>query len=204
MTNQVLVLNADYKPLRVVPWQRAVVMLLDNKASLVNAYAERLIRSASRSLPYPAVVALHRYSAFRHRIKFNRANVLARDGYACQYCGDRPLRASGRPDLAALTIDHIVPRAQADAQGRVVVKGELRPVTCWDNVATACVPCNGHKADRTPKEAGMALRRPARMPNPLDLVWMTLFAVDIPDEWRDFLPEDSPWRGYWTAELDDD
>ena len=200
--SRVLVLNADYTPLRVVPWQRAIGLLLDEKASLVQAYAHKLVRSASQSLPHPAVVALHRYSRFRNRVRFNRANVLARDGYACQYCGLRPLRTNGRPDLAELTIDHVVPRAQANAHGQVVVDGERLPVTCWSNVATACVQCNSDEADRTPGEAGMVLRKVPRVPNQLDVVWMALFAVDVPEEWRDYLPEGSPWRGYWTAELD--
>ncbi|MEM6926110.1 MAG: HNH endonuclease [Myxococcota bacterium] len=200
--NAVLVLNADYSPLRVVPWQRAIGMLLDDKASLVQAYANRMIRSASLSLPHPAVVALHRYSKFRSRVRFNRANVLARDHYTCQYCGLEPRRASGRPDLTELTIDHVVPRAQA-REGRVFVRGQWRPVTCWENVTTACVDCNVDKADQTPREAGMTLRTSPRAPTHLDVLWMALFSVDIPEEWREFLPEDSPWRAYWTAELVD-
>ncbi len=198
--NAVLVLNADYSPLRVVPWQRAIGMLLDDKASLVQAYANRMIRSATLSLPHPAVVALHRYSRFRSRVRFNRANVLARDHYTCQYCGLSPRRLSGRPDLTELTIDHVVPRAQA-REGRVFAQGRWRPVTCWENVATACVDCNVAKADQTPAEAEMTLRTTPRVPTHLDVLWMALFSVDIPEEWREFLPEDSPWRAYWTAEL---
>ncbi len=202
MTRTVLVLNADYSPLRVVPWQRAVVLLLDDKVSVVETYADQFVRSAHDALPHPAVVALNRYTRFRNRVRFNRQNVLARDHYTCQYCGTQPRRPSGRPELAELTIDHVVPRARADAEGRVVLDGRLRPVTCWENVATACVACNSEKADRTPAEVGMTLRRPPRVPSQLDVLWMAVFAVDIPDEWRDFLPEDSPWREYWTAELD--
>ncbi|HHO52663.1 MAG TPA: HNH endonuclease [Deltaproteobacteria bacterium] len=203
MTRTVLVLNADYTPLRVIPWQRAVGLLMDDKVSLVEAYTGRMIRSASSSLPHPAVVALNRYSAFRNRVRFNRANVLARDSYTCQYCGVRPRRPSGRPDLGELTIDHIVPRAQADERGRIRIGQGSRPVTCWENVTTACITCNANKADRTPDQANIKLRRPARVPNQLDVLWMALFTVDIPEEWRDFLPDDSPWRAYWTAELED-
>lgn len=200
----VLVLNADFTPMRVVPWQRAIGLLLDEKASLVEAYAGRLIRSATRALPHPAVVAMNRYSSFRHQVRFNRANVLARDGYSCQYCGLRPVRAGGRPDLTELTIDHVVPRSRANVRRRVLVEGRWVPVTSWVNVATACVVCNGAKANRTPDEAGMPLRRTPRAPRGMDLVWMALFSVDVPDEWRDYLPETSPWRGYWTADLDGD
>ncbi len=204
MQQAVLVLNADHVPLRVVPWQRAICLILEDKAMMLAAYAHRALRSATQTFPHPAVVALHRYCQYRHRVRFTRANVLARDGYTCQYCGRQPVRASGPPDLAQLTIDHVVPRAQADAQGRVVVDGRVHRVTSWHNVTTACADCNGAKAARTPQEAGMSLRRAPRVPTPLDMVWMAAFAVDVPEEWMDYLPASSPWRGYWTVELDDD
>jgi 5-methylcytosine-specific restriction endonuclease McrA len=202
MTQTVLVLNADWTPLRVVPWERAVTLLLEDKVSLVEAYAGRFIRSASMGIPHPAVVVLRRYQAFRTRVRFNRQNVLARDGYTCQYCGARPTRPSGKPDLAELTLDHVIPRARS-VDGRVrTLDGEVIPVTCWDNVVTACVTCNADKADRTPAEARMPLRLRPRAPSGLDLVWMAVLQVDIPDEWRDWLPAGSPWRDYWTAELE--
>ncbi|MEQ1501660.1 MAG: HNH endonuclease [Myxococcota bacterium] len=202
MQRTVLVLNADWTPLRVVPWERAVSLLLEDKVSVVEAYAGRMIRSATIGIPHPAVVVLRRYQAFRNRVRFNRQNVLARDGYACQYCGRRPARANGRPDLAELTLDHVIPRAQSE-NGRVrTADGSVVPVTCWANVVTACVACNGAKADRTPREARMPLRGWPRSPNGVDLLWMAVLQVDVPEEWRDWLPEGSPWRDYWTAELE--
>lgn len=202
MHNTVLVLNADGTPLRVVSWERAVTMLLEDKVALVEAYAGRMIRSASFGMPHPAVVVLRRYQAFRNRVRFNRQNVLARDGYTCQYCGRRPVRPSGRPDLAELTIDHVIPRAQSRG-GQVVLKdGERVPVTCWSNVVTACVACNANKADKTPAEAKMPLRRVPRPPTGVDLLWMAVLQVDVPQEWRDWLPTGSPWRDYWTVELE--
>lgn len=198
----VLVLNADGTPLRVVSWERAVTMLLEDKVAVVEAYAGRMIRSASQRIPHPAVVMLRRYQAFRNRVRFNRQNVLARDGYVCQYCGARPERPNGRPDLSELTLDHVIPRAHA-VGGHVVLPDNVRvPVTCWSNVVTACVQCNADKADRTPVQARMPLRRWPRPPTGMDLLWMAVLKVDIPDEWRDWLPEDSPWRDYWTAELE--
>lgn len=197
-----LVLNADWTPLRVVPWERAVTLLLEDKVSLVEAYAGRFVRSASFGVPHPAVVVLRRYQSFRNRVRFNRQNVLARDSYACQYCGVRPVRPSGRPDLSELTLDHVVPRARS-SNGRVPLPdGGTVAVTCWDNVVTACVACNARKRDRTPTEARMPLRARPRNPSGLDLLWMALMQVDVPDEWLDWLPDGSPWREYWTAELE--
>ena len=48
----------------------------------------------------------------------------------------------------------------------------------------------------------MPLRAHPRSPVGMDLVWMAVLQVDIPDEWRDWLPAGSPWRDYWTAELE--
>ena len=202
MTRTVLVLNADWTPLRVVPWERAISLVLEDKVSTVETYGDRFIRSATLAVPHPAVVVLRRYQAFRTRVRFNRQNVLVRDGYACQYCGARPVRQSGRPDLAELTLDHVVPRARS-AEGFVrLADGARVPVTCWDNVVTACVACNARKADRTPDEARMPLRSRPRAPGGMDLLWMALMQVEIPDEWREWLPVGSPWRDYWTAELE--
>ena len=204
MRQAVLLLNADYTPIKVLPWQRAIVLLLEEKVAVVTAYTDRAIRSATLSFPFPAVVALKRYAAIASRVKFNRQNVLARDLHSCQYCGMRPRRRSGLPLLELLTIDHVVPRAQSRV-GKVTLpwSGKVVPVTCWENVATACTACNTRKADRTPAEARMTLRRVPRMPNQWDILWMAIHWVDVPHEWKDWLPADSPWRDYWTAELED-
>ena len=198
----VLLLNADYTPLKVLSWQRAIVMLLEDKVNLVTAYADRAIRSTGLEHPFPAVVALKRYSQFRTKVRFNRQNVLARDAWTCQYCGAQPRRPGGRPALGSLTIDHVVPRAHAK-EGVVTLPWNRRKVsvTCWENVTTACAPCNHRKADRTPGQAGMQLSRLPRYPNQWDLLWMATHWVDVPEEWSEYLPEDSPWRDYGTVEL---
>ncbi|MCB9696992.1 MAG: HNH endonuclease [Alphaproteobacteria bacterium] len=201
--SSVLVLDADWTPLRVVTWQRAVVLLLEEKVSMVETYADRAIRSASAVFPRPAVVVLRRYHGMRGRVRFNRQNVLARDGYACQYCGVRPVRPSGRPDLSELTLDHVVPRSRS-AKGKVrTADGQVVGVTSWSNVVACCVPCNSKKAARTPEEAKMPLRVRPRVPTGFDRLWMAVRTVEVPEEWRDWLPAQSPWKGYWTDELDE-
>jgi len=198
----VLVLDADWTPLRVVPWERAVTLLLDEKVDLVRAVAGRFVRSVGSAVPHPAVVALRRYQGFRSRVRFNRQTVLARDGYTCAYCGRRPVRASGRPDLSELTLDHLVPRARSKDGKVALPDGRRVGVSSWENVVTACVECNGRKADRTPVEARMPIRSWPRAPSGLDLVRMAVVQVEIPFEWRDYLPVGSPWREYWTVDLE--
>ena len=198
----VLVLNADYSLLEVVSWQRAVSMLIREKVRMVEHYAGRYVRSPSLTLPSPAVVARTTYVRARRRVRFSRRNIIARDAYTCQYCGRRPRRRDGAPNLDLLTIDHVVPRARAK-EGWVVLpwSGKRVRVTCWENVLTACEPCNGAKANRTPRQAGLTLHKHPRPPSFSDLTWMRLFRYDIPTEWQDYLPEGSPWRGYWDQTL---
>lgn len=187
----VLQLNADYTPLRVLAWERAVELLLEEKAVTVATYPGRFVRSPSLALPWPAVVALTRWSRARPRAGYGTRGVLARDDYTCAYCGLRPLRADGRPDREALTLDHVVPRAQAK-DGTVYLPWARRraPVSCWENAVTACRACNGRKADRTPAQAAMPLRVVPRVPTAADALRMTIGRYrTVPSEWEPWLPE---------------
>ena len=204
----VLVLNADYHPLKILPWQQAVLLVLEEKADLVTDYVGRLVRSAHESMPWPAVVRLRKFVKTRSRTRFNRQNLLARDGYECGYCGAKPVTKAGRPDLHELTLDHVIPRAQSKG-GFVTVKtgpnkGQQIALTSWSNVIACCVSCNMSKADRTPEQAGMTLRKQPRVPTSLDILRMSLTKVRVPLEWAEYLPEGHEWRGYWSDELEPD
>jgi 5-methylcytosine-specific restriction endonuclease McrA len=145
MTQRVLVLNASYEPLRLVSVRRAVILLLQEKAELVEALTQQL-RASSFACQTPLVIRLVRYVALprRTRLPFSRRGVLLRDRETCQYCGAQPGRAH-------LTLDHVLPRAQG---GR----------SEWENVVSACYSCNHRKGGRTPEQAGMALRSKPRQP----------------------------------------
>lgn len=199
----VLVLNVDYLPLEVVPWQRAMVRLLDGKVELIEQYVGKVVRTPSREFPFPAVVRIAQ-KYVRRRARLSRANLLARDGYTCQYCGRRPRKSTGAPRLEELTLDHVVPRAQA-AGGWVVLpwNGERVRLTSWRNLVACCSACNGRKGARVPRAAGMILRKYPRIPTMLDIAWMSVARHRIPDEWKDYLPEGSPWEDYWDVELQD-
>lgn len=142
--SSVLVLNATYEPLNVVSVRRAVVLLLKEKAELVEA-AEARLRAERMEIPVPLVIRLVTYVRIPRRIHLpvTRRTVLARDNYTCQYCGEQPGKAN-------LTVDHVLPRSRGGTH-------------TWENVVTACGRCNRRKGNRTPEEAGMPLRtRPAR------------------------------------------
>jgi 5-methylcytosine-specific restriction endonuclease McrA len=205
-TSSVLLLNADYTPIQVIGWEKAIVMILESKVTLVAGYVGRFIHTASKAMEWPAVVALNRYKETFRKLRFNRFNILARDSYTCNYCGVAPKNAEGRPLIDQLTLDHIVPRAQSK-NGMVTLpwNGKRVTVTCWENVVTACYTCNHSKADRTPEQAKMKLRRIPNKPTPWDTVRMSIARTRIPEEWMDYLPQAQDliaWRDYWNVELD--
>lgn len=186
-----LLLNADYTPIKLVRWERAVELVLDDKVVTVTAWPGRFVRSPSLALPWPAVIALRRYARVHAKVRFSARNVQARDHWTCGYCGVRPRSPEGRPDRRLLTLDHVVPRAQA--RGGIVHLPWSRQwvaVTCWENVVTACQPCNLRKAARTPAEARMHLRQFPRAPTHADALRIALSRLpSVPPEWSEFLPE---------------
>ena len=163
---RVLVLNATYEPLSVVSVQRAIVLLLKEKAELVEAATERL-HAVCTSLPVPLVIRLVYYVRIPHPIMLSptRRSVALRDNYTCQYCGNAPGRA-------LLTLDHIVPRSRGGQ-------------TTWENVVAACRTCNMRKGDRTPDEAGLALRKQPGRPH--YLAFLLLSEAGPRDVWSKYV-----------------
>jgi 5-methylcytosine-specific restriction endonuclease McrA len=164
--SQVLVLNATYEPLNVVSVHRAILLLLKEKAEIVEA-AEAWLRSERLVLPVPLVIRLVYYVRIPRRfsLPLSRRTVLARDQYTCQYCGAQPGKAN-------LTVDHVVPRSKG---------GDTR----WENVTTACGPCNRRKGNRTPEEARMPLQRQPRRPRYLALT--LLEGASAPPVWNKYM-----------------
>jgi 5-methylcytosine-specific restriction endonuclease McrA len=164
--SQVLVLNATYEPMNVVSVRRAVLLLLKEKAQLVEA-AEAEWRSERTALPVPLVIRLVYYVRIPQRfsLPLSRRTVMARDHYVCQYCGVQPGKAS-------LTIDHVLPRSRG---------GD----TVWENIVTACGTCNRRKGNRTPEEAGMhLLQQPGR---PRYLAITLLAGSSAPEVWDKYM-----------------
>lgn len=129
-TGTALLLNADYRPLSRFPlstitWQQAVKLHHEGVLDIVAEYPDRFIRSPSVTIKMPSVVALRRYVPTPKIIPFTRNNLFLRDGFRCQYCGDK---FSSRD----LSFDHVVPRCDGGK-------------TSWENIVAACVPCNTAK-----------------------------------------------------------
>src|SRR3970282_2399464 len=85
---RVLVLNASYEPLSVVTARRAVVLVLNQRATVVVGKDETWI-SESISVDVPSVVRLNRFVKvpYRRSAPVTRRAVFGRDGHRCQYCG---------------------------------------------------------------------------------------------------------------------
>jgi 5-methylcytosine-specific restriction endonuclease McrA len=135
------VLNASYEPLCVVPIRRAVVLVLAEKAVVVESGHE-FMHSAQQSFIIPQVVRLSRYVRvpYRRQIPLTRRAVFARDSHLCAYCAVR-----------ADTIDHVVPRSRGGRNE-------------WTNVVAACARCNHRKGDRLLGEIGWTLPHPLVQP----------------------------------------
>ncbi|MGW5739718.1 MULTISPECIES: HNH endonuclease [Streptomyces] len=147
-----LVLNASFEPLSTVTLNRAVVLVLSDKAVVEQAHPGLRVRAAAVEIPVPRVIRLCRYVRvpFRRRAPWSRRGVLVRDQHRCAYCGRR-----------ATTVDHVVPRAQGGGD-------------TWLNTVASCATDNHRKADRTPEEAGMPLLRQPFEPTPADAMLLAL------------------------------
>ncbi len=163
LAGHVLVLNADYQALAVCSVERAVVLVMLDKADLVEAHADRALRSLHAAFPWPSVVRLRGFVRVPYRkVLLTRRNLLRRDGHACQYCGA----------TEKLTLDHVVPKSRGGPDA-------------WDNLVAACTPCNNRKGSRTPEEANMPLRRPPFRPS--HVMYMRDFLGETETAWKPYL-----------------
>ena len=169
-----LMIDRGYAPVGIVSWEEAVTLLYQEKEEVVEEY-DHEIRSAYLVIKLPAVIRLkHTVKKKEKPVKFSRVNVYGRDGYRCQYCGDKC-------KMSELTYDHVLPRAQG---GR----------TEWTNIVSACFDCNKKKACRTPEQAKMRLLKKPIEPMGIPSVRIPVSKNSIPDAWRDYV--------WWAGDLD--
>ncbi|MCU1634976.1 MAG: endonuclease, partial [Cryobacterium sp.] len=137
-----LVLNAGYEPLAVVSFKRALVLVMNQKATIVESDRGHPVVAASGSWERPSVILLTRYVKIPRSspAPVSRRGVLRRDDHRCCYCGK-----------SASTIDHVLPRSRG---GR----------DTWDNLVACCLRCNNVKGDQTPSELGWGMMFKPRVP----------------------------------------
>jgi 5-methylcytosine-specific restriction endonuclease McrA len=164
-SGRVLVLNASYEPINVCTVRRAAVLLLKNRAEILEEGAWAL-HAESFTLARPVVIRLLTYVRIprdAHRRKITRRAVFARDRWTCQYCGH---------ERGNLTVDHVIPRSKGGG-------------STWENIVTCCAPCNRRKGNRLPKQASMVPVRKPRAPS--STVFIHVATPTIPPAWERYL-----------------
>lgn len=199
LVTPVLVLNRDWKAIRVVPAWKALTYLVRGAAEAIEVESDSFpshdiqswgdlsklraeyepekhtwVRTVHDILVVPAIIRLNRYANTRKaRVKLNRRNIYARDKNTCQYCGKKF-------STQELNLDHVTPRCQGGK-------------STWDNLVCSCINCNTKKAGRTPAEANMKLiREPEAIAIPANL------PRNPHASWGKFVD-----AAYWSVELMD-
>jgi len=163
---RVLVLNATYEPINVCTVRRAAVLILKQKAEVLE-HGDAALRSEHMAMERPIVIRLVTYVRVprdAHRRKITRKAVLARDSWTCQYCG------LSKPGL---TVDHVIPRSRGGKSD-------------WENIVASCAPCNRRKGNRLPREIEMHPRTLPKAPGPT--VFIRIASPTIPPAWQQYLP----------------
>jgi len=169
MTAAILLLNADYRPIRVLSLKRALSLLLKDRVDVVEIDPDRKLRSPSTTMAYPSILRLRHYVRVPDRhATWSRRAVFSRDGYTCQYCGTKLSREDA-------TLDHITPVEKCRAMG-------IRAST-FGNSCCACRKCNTRKANRTMQDAGMRFWNPEFEPKTPRVSYLVL-SSDVPESWR--------------------
>lgn len=136
--SQMLLVSFTGEPLQIIPWQRAITLIVLGKATGAEPFV-REVRSVKMVFKIPGTLKLNGHVRRTRQLSApcNRENIFARDKYHCQYCGKEFPRRE-------LTLDHILPRSRGGKRS-------------WDNLITSCHKCNIRKGNKTPQEAGMKL-----------------------------------------------
>lgn len=157
-----LVLNAGYEPLGVVSFKRALTLVLNNKATVLQP-GEQTVRSSSVEFDLPSVILLSRYVRvpMSRAVPVTRRGVLRRDNHKCAYCA-----------RSANTIDHVQPKSRGGKD-------------TWENLVACCLKCNNTKSDKTLTEIGWQLRIQPKMPT--GSLWTVRGAERVEPHWDDYL-----------------
>jgi 5-methylcytosine-specific restriction endonuclease McrA len=163
MLMRTLVLNAGYEPLAVVSFKRALILVLNKKATVLESASDQVVHSSANAFEVPSVILLSRYVRIpgSRLVPVSRRGVLRRDSHRCAYCG-----------RSADTIDHVHPRSKGGQD-------------TWQNLVACCFACNNKKGDKTLSELGWRLGFVPKAPEAT--LWQVRGAEKIEDDWNPYL-----------------
>ena len=163
LNKKVLLLNQSYQPLMTLGAKRAIILSFTEKVEVLERYRDQ-VRSVNLSIFVPSVIRLKDYVRFNQkRIPLSRKNILKRDSHVCQYCNSKN---------SFMTIDHIIPKDKGGYDS-------------WENLVTACVPCNAKKGNKLLKDIDMILSKKPKIPSFLFNIQSEL--LNSQDSWKPYL-----------------
>jgi len=167
--SRVIVLNCDYTFINTVPLKKAIKYIVNDKVEIVKS-DEREIRNCEGTvcMKVPLIVRLIKMirQIYKSRVPFTKRNLHSRDEYTCQYCGTKL--------TCNLTIDHVIPSSRGGK-------------TSFENCVSSCKKCNNFKADRTPREAGMTLRKKPVQPTIMEFLRHKMKTLNIEEILNDLI-----------------
>ncbi|MEX2569959.1 MAG: HNH endonuclease [Gemmatimonadota bacterium] len=160
-----LALNASFEPLTILPVERALRLVIDAKAEILEVDSGKVFRSQWHEMPCPVVIRLARFVHVPRKFRRQVTNtfLFARDSYRCQYC---QRHRSNLRNREFLTRDHVIPMSCGGDN-------------TWENVVTACSTCNNRKASHLPEHCGMFPHCVPAEPNHVELVWAVRRVTDV-------------------------
>lgn len=170
--NGILLINMDYTPLRVLSLKRALSLIFNGKAEIVESYPNKKLRSPSITMDFPAVMRLKRYvNVPRRNAVYSRRAVFTRDHYTCVYCGKK----LGQKDA---TVDHLIPVSECKER-------HIR-ASSFMNCVTACQPCNTRKGSRSLADSGMKFFDRGYIAKTPRTSYVVM-SGEIPSSWRKYI-----------------
>lgn len=176
--NQCLVLNADYSPVGIIDWKRAILYTLKHSSvnvEIIEYHEDDYIVGVNDNYLIPAIIRVKTYlNLNNYLVHFSRKNLFIRDNFTCQYCGNKN-------HINNLTYDHVIPKSKW--------RDKTKSPTNWNNIVTACTKCNRKKGSRTPSQANMPLINkpysPSRNKKYLHVSYhLATIKNNMPEKWK--------------------
>ena len=202
-----LLLDVGMQPVAAISWERAVTLLVQGKAELLESYkreiwSRHLTEAAALNVPFfsttsvtteyinedtdivrvsfkmPAVIRF-----VRSFLRFRKKGV--RFSRHNVYLRDRgECQYCGNfVKKNVFTLDHVIPRTQ---YGKTV----------WENVVTCCVACNRLKGSKTPEQINLHLRKKPVKPKTVPYIWDIgiFYREGVPKIWESYI-DTRYWHG---------